>query len=77
MPAPMEMATKYAVNATGSTMKQNTPPAFVRRATSLMRINPMNTMAQGVLPVDLEQHDTLLLQGTLRTGRLPACCFFR
>ena len=46
MPAPMEMATKYAVNATGSTMKQNTPPAFVRRATSLMRINPMNTMAQ-------------------------------
>ena len=38
---------------------------------------PAEPLVQGVLPVDLEQHDTLLLQGTLRTGRLPACCFFR
>ena len=45
MPAPMEMATKYTVRMAGSTTKQKIPPAFVRRAISFTRINPMNTMA--------------------------------
>ena len=40
------MATKYAVSANGTPMKQTVPPIFERRATSLMRMRPMNTMAQ-------------------------------